>query len=66
MKKRLVLATLEACENNQTKAADMLGISSRTIRNMLYELGIKTPARADDSHGGDHNRLKDILKEIEA
>jgi len=42
-RKNLVLATLEACGGNQTQAADMLGISSRTIRNLLYEYGIKTP-----------------------
>ncbi len=43
MEKWLILATLEAEGNNQTKAADRLGISSRTLRNKLYEYGLKTP-----------------------
>ncbi|MBI3872796.1 MAG: sigma-54-dependent Fis family transcriptional regulator [candidate division Zixibacteria bacterium] len=43
MEKALILATLEAEGNNQTKASDKLGISSRTLRNKLYEYGLKTP-----------------------
>jgi DNA-binding NtrC family response regulator len=43
MEKWLILATLEAEGNNQTRAADRLGISSRTLRNKLYEYGLKTP-----------------------
>ena len=37
MEKRLILGTLENVENNRTKAADMLGISIRTLRNKLNE-----------------------------
>jgi DNA-binding NtrC family response regulator len=43
MEKQLILATLAAEGNNQTRAADKLGISSRTLRNKLYEYGLKTP-----------------------
>jgi DNA-binding NtrC family response regulator len=39
--KVLILKTLEAVEGNKTKAADMLGISSRTLRNKLGEYGLK-------------------------
>jgi DNA-binding NtrC family response regulator len=46
MEKQLILATLESEGGNQTKAADHLGISSRTLRNKLYEYGLKVPARA--------------------
>ncbi|MEW5700997.1 MAG: sigma-54 dependent transcriptional regulator [Candidatus Zixiibacteriota bacterium] len=43
MEKALILATLEAEGNNQTRASDRLGISSRTLRNKLYEYGLKVP-----------------------
>lgn len=43
MEKWLIISTLEAEGNNQTRAADKLGISSRTLRNKLYEYGIKAP-----------------------
>ena len=36
----LILKTLEACSGNRTIAADMLGISSRTLRNKLHEYGL--------------------------
>ncbi len=35
--KILILKTLEACGDNRTKAADMLNISIRTLRNKLHE-----------------------------
>ena len=40
VEKRLILKTLEACDGNRTSAADMLGISSRTLRNKLHEYGM--------------------------
>lgn len=46
----LVLATLEAEGHNQTRAADRLGISTRTLRNKLYEYGIKIPGEHSLSH----------------
>jgi transcriptional regulator with PAS, ATPase and Fis domain len=52
MEKWLILATLEAEGNNQTKSADKLGISSRTLRNKLYEYGLKTPAGASTANHG--------------
>ena len=44
MEKHLILATLDAEGNNQSRAADRLGISSRTLRNKLHEYGLKGPA----------------------
>lgn len=46
MEKQLILTTLDAEGGNQTKAADRLGISSRTLRNKLYEYGLKGPQAA--------------------
>ncbi len=37
MEKDLILRTLEKTADNKTKAADILGISSRTLRNKLKE-----------------------------
>lgn len=37
MEKELILRTLEKTPNNKTKAAEILGISSRTLRNKLKE-----------------------------
>lgn len=45
MEKVLIFKTLESCEGNRTKAAEMLGISIRTLRNKLHEYG----AFSDDS-----------------
>jgi len=46
MEKHLILATLDAEGNNQTRAAARLGISSRTLRNKLHEYGLRGPAAA--------------------
>lgn len=37
MEKRLIMKTLDYCKGNRTRAADMLGISIRTLRNKLNE-----------------------------
>ncbi|HMA61654.1 MAG TPA: helix-turn-helix domain-containing protein, partial [bacterium] len=46
MEKRLILRTLKQTDNNRTKAAKILGVSVRTIRNKLNqykEEGINIP-----------------------
>ena len=37
MEKALIIETLRATQNNRTKAAELLGISIRTLRNKLSE-----------------------------
>nr|WP_027390167.1 sigma-54 dependent transcriptional regulator [Chrysiogenes arsenatis] len=37
MERRLILKTLEQCQGNRTKAADLLGITSRTLLNKIKE-----------------------------
>ena len=39
--KKLILKTLDFQGGNRTKAADVLGISTRTLRNKLQEYGLK-------------------------
>jgi DNA-binding NtrC family response regulator len=51
MEKQLILATLESEGGNQTRAADKLGISSRTLRNKLHEYGLRGPGTRADAEG---------------
>ncbi|MEE8577361.1 MAG: sigma-54 dependent transcriptional regulator [candidate division Zixibacteria bacterium] len=37
-KRFLILRTLERCQGNKTRAAEMLGITTRTIRNILKDM----------------------------
>jgi DNA-binding NtrC family response regulator len=48
MERSLILKTLEDQGGNQTKAADLLGISTRTLRNKLYEYGVKEAKPAEE------------------
>ena len=40
VEKRLIFETLKATGNNKTRAAELLGISIRTLRNKLHEYGV--------------------------
>jgi DNA-binding NtrC family response regulator len=40
--KRLILKTLESTNNNKTRAAEILGISLKTLHNKLKEYGAAT------------------------
>src|SRR5271168_4940778 len=46
--KMLILKTLEATSNNKTKAAEILGISLKTLHNKLKEYGSSAPDAASD------------------
>ena len=49
MEKALILKTLEVYGGNKTKAAEVLGVSSRTLRNKLQEYGMKEERGEIDS-----------------
>jgi two-component system response regulator FlrC len=49
VERELIRVTLEACGQNRTQAAKMLGISVRTLRNKLNEYGMGF----QDSSGGE-------------
>ena len=40
VEKRLLETTLQATDGNRTRAAEMLGISLRTMRNKIREYGL--------------------------
>jgi len=47
----LILKTLESTHNNKTRAADILGISLKTLHNKLKEYGSASVGAAADSSG---------------
>ena len=49
--KLLILKTLEATSNNKTRAAEILGISLKTLHNKLKEYG-SAPAEAASAKEG--------------
>jgi DNA-binding NtrC family response regulator len=42
MERELIFGTLDHCEGNKTHAANILGISIRTLRNKLHEYELQT------------------------
>jgi DNA-binding NtrC family response regulator len=53
--KMLILKTLESTSNNKTRAAEILGISLKTLHNKLKEYGSGQP-EADPARGEDSGR----------
>lgn len=49
MEKRLLEVTLDATEGNRSRAAEMLGVSLRTVRNKIRDYGL--PPRSNYVHG---------------
>ena len=47
--KQLILKTLDATRNNKTRAAEILGISSKTLQNKLKEYALEETAGEKDS-----------------
>jgi DNA-binding NtrC family response regulator len=47
----LILKTLESTHNNKTRAADILGISLKTLHNKLKEYGGASLGAAADNSG---------------
>ena len=55
--KMLILKTLEATSNNKTRAAEILGISLKTLHNKLKEYG-SAAAEAVSGQGGSTQWLR--------
>ncbi|MBD3169660.1 MAG: response regulator [candidate division Zixibacteria bacterium] len=48
MEKQLILRTIEAEGGNRTRASEILGVTTRTLRNKLHEYGVGPKRRTED------------------
>jgi DNA-binding NtrC family response regulator len=55
----LIVKTLESTNNNKTRAAEILGISLKTLHNKLKEYGSASPDGANRSEKEDAEELKE-------
>jgi two-component system response regulator FlrC len=53
VERELIRVTLDACGQNRTQAAKLLGISVRTLRNKLHEYGMGSPDPLDSDDTGE-------------
>jgi len=59
IEKVAILKTLEACDGSTTRAAQMLGISVRTIQYRLHQYGMVRPAKSASSKRASSGNGKD-------
>jgi DNA-binding NtrC family response regulator len=61
----LILKTLESTNNNKTRAAEILGISLKTLHNKLKEYGSSESARQSSPENNEENVPKEETEEVQ-
>lgn len=54
LERQAIIKTLEACGGSTAKAAELLGISIRTIQYRMHQYGLRRPAEAASSSANAH------------